>query len=832
MRTFAKAGWNAQQINQAIFASANMASIGEMSLADSAKFTATVLKAYQWEAKRAGDATSLIAFFSNKSVYAMSDLQTIMGKVGATAHAYGQDMAQTLQLATAFGQVGVAPSEAATMMRQLYIKASNPDVSSFLEASLQHQGLKALYSEDTGKMTNVGQAYVAAAQSIQEYSDSLSGAEKAEFGMMRDQAIYSMFGIRQARSFMSLASLDIKKFNEIMPDTLKATLEKAHKYEEGYMAKLRTDFHWAVVQAQATREALGTTMGGPGLSIARPFLQAGTEVMAFANDLILSNDTMKQLVPSVFFMTGAIVGLTGVVALSAGVFMLIRTRLADVGTEIMESTVAMNKLKKSYGSWQVMQWKNSGMKSTIGTKYLTSYATGTLRMLTSLAGIGAVIYYAWTKNLAGIQDMTKKFFSGWNEKLNMTGTLGETIANKFKNIFSPYRQTAYGHTGTMFGSMLSGAGGEFNKGGMFEGLLSMLITSLKVAAGIFNALILTPLKWVGRAFGTILYAIARITGAGDVAKGFERLGKALGWIISLTVFEKLIKNIYALGKSLTWLTGYVFFHGGWGGVARTASMKEMVGTMWHHSALAETYRGGQAVYGYGARKVRGARGFYGDYKAAGESVIAQEAYNRRHNYFVKKDVPRRDELMAINKTLSVAKKSGLSKAELDVLATREVTAFYRKGAFGRAARGSYSSAARFLNPVVSPDVAGIGASRFKGLSSQAQGYSLGAAPYSTMLLKNILPVLLVTLMAAGTFALIYGAIQRRRDNAVERSRVNANLATAASRNPINVTTNVTGDYKDPKAVGDAVASSVKDVLAEQEALKFEYEQRMNLEAGI
>ena len=849
IRVFAKAGWSASETAGAIFSSTELASIGEMNLADAVAFTATSLKAYGHEASWAANATNLIAFFANKSKFSMEDLMTVMGKVGATAHAYGQNMAQTLQLATAFAQVGTSSSETGTMMRQLYTRASRKTVAPLLEGSLRAQGLEPLYSGDTGKMTNVGQAYVALAKTIQAYEDTLEGADLAAFGLMRDQELYTMFGIRSVRSFLSLSSLSMEKFQELMPDALARTLEKAAEYEEKYMVKLRSDWAWAKAQAGTTMRTLQATVGNATLSMTRPFIQGGTEVMAMTNSLITMNDTTQHMIPMLFTLGGVLVAVSGMAAIAAGTFMLVKTRLADMGSALVADTIAMARMEKIYGTMRVSRWASRGATATIGMRNLTSYAASPMRLLGALTTVGTIIYYAWSKNLAGLKDMTTKFFGSWNSQLNNTGTLGERIANKFKNIFRPYTQTAGGHTGTMFGSMLGGVSGTLQQGGALDGMLKGLAFGFKALG--------TVLKWVGKGLGYLwrtafymLNGIAKLLGRGDIAKGFERLGTALGWLVSAAIFEKLIFGIGALGKSLIWLTGQVLAHTAFRGIARGAPMGMMGSALLgavpgRRTLLAARGLKDRALM-WGARAdagyenvarsaLAGAGGPLVSSTAAGGSALQS---TREQLIAMQTASVMRGEIQAENlRKLSLIRMRGMEQGLTKTLIERNVaTEIARSGRPGMFGAFRMRGSAMFGRTTIgrgAMDIASqpYGRNVFGNMipysAARGGGMMAGMASFLTPAIVSVIAVTVIALLGLG----LYSMISRINSNNAHKVNDYA-LGGSTSMAPSSITVNVSSAHDDPKAIGETAAAAVQKILNHNQEIGEEEMARTNLAKAI
>ena len=534
MRNMAKQGLTVTQINDSIMKSANLATMGEMSLTSGAELLTEVLRAYNMKMEEAGDVTALLGYTAKQSKYEISDLKDILETVGPTAAAYGQSLPKTLQMLIAYGRKGVKPAEAGTLVRQVIMRSAKPEVRQLFEWGLEQMGEKPLYNEE-GYMTNIGQAMVATANALSKLrTEAKKAGRGAEFGAALDTLFYKLFGIRQARGFMTLAGMSLKEYKELLP-----AIDKAREYEEKYMQTIKRDYHWAQIQAAATMQRLSQVLGTPMLQIMRPFKQIQAEAAGFITNLITMNKTASQLIPALAFLGGAIISLSSATGIAVGIFYLIRTRLGDVGDALRETGRAAARLGRDAIAG-LAPWK-------IGLKYFASYALGPARALASLSIAASILYYAWKHNLGGLQSLLKPFFNWWNKTMTDTGTLAERLSDKIRKLFR-YPDQKTGRGGTVLGNIMYGMQQAANT--TFGHMVGSVVSGIKAIVIILKYTALPVLKGFA---GTLYYAfrnLAWVVGTGDIERGFRRIGNAIGWLIGLKLFDTLVGKILLLGKGL------------------------------------------------------------------------------------------------------------------------------------------------------------------------------------------------------------------------------------------------------------------------------------------
>ena len=531
MGAAARAGLGQAQIMATTEHAAHLATLGEIDLTEATEAMITTARAYNIAMEDSAKITDIFAYFETKGIAKTQDFISVLGKAGTSAAAYNQALAQTLQLAQALVSVGNPAEEVGTLMRQLYTKGSTKEVQMALQAGLRFMGLQPLYTEQ-GQMRNIGEAYIGFAKLIQEAvsTGKITGSE-------RDQLVEELFGVRQARGFLSLSRYTLEKYRELYDNNWDAMLEDAHKALEERLAQIRLELTWTKQQFQATRANIANTLGVPINQMIRPLYQVATETVAFTDYLINMNETTRSLIPAMLGLGAAIIGMAGAVGLGAGLWMLLKTRVADFGQEIAHQAVQMQRLR-SMGYFRGIAEPST---ARVGFAYFRSRIRTPLKILAGVSLLGGLVAVAWKNNLWNLQGHTKKFLDWWRENMNKTGSVAEKLAGGVKSIT--------GH-GTPLGTFLRGFAAQFKRGGAMETIGNVVISVAKGLGWALRHFVIPTLKVFGVMLSGLFKFAAFSLGVGDVSRGIERFGMALGWLITLSLVEKAGHAIMGLSKVL------------------------------------------------------------------------------------------------------------------------------------------------------------------------------------------------------------------------------------------------------------------------------------------
>ena len=549
----ARAGLDAQGIKSATANAANLATLAEIGLGDATKNMIVTARMYNMEMERAGEMTSMFAYFANKGQATAADFTKVLGVAGQAAGAYGQDIAQTLQLTQALVSAGVEVGRAGTLQRTLYSRATNPDVQEMLQAGLAFAGRAPLYDE-FGNMQNIGAAFVDATAMLEDIKQqAIARGQGAQAGSAIDALILELFGIRQGQGFLAVGRYSQEEYAELYNDNWASTLSDADKSLKERLDEIHLTLEWSNDQWAASMENLNTTLGTPINTMIRPFVQAGTEIVVFTNAMISSNDTAMSLIPTMMALGAAIIGISGLGGIAAGVFFILRTRMADVGRETMLIMSNMTRLRRMGYFRGVSDATLAVQPHRVGFAYIKSFARTPLKVLGGVALLGGMVAYAWKKNLWNLKERTQEFTSWWKDSVGESGTVGKRMY-KWWYALTHYssNEGTEGYTGRL-NPKLKAFTDIFQPGGYLEKIGYGFGAVFKVVGRIFTDGIWPVVKLVYKGFFGIIKGMAWLRGFGNTQRGFEAFARGLGKIIALGLMWKAAKGIWAVGTAIQWL---------------------------------------------------------------------------------------------------------------------------------------------------------------------------------------------------------------------------------------------------------------------------------------
>ncbi len=547
----ARAGMRLADIKKSIVEVGRAAMVAEVGLADAGIWLVQMLNAYSIKAEKANEVTSLLAYYSNEATYSAKALMDILAGVGGSAAAFGQNIAQVMQLATAFGKMGTAAGEADTLIRQLYMNASKPDVYEAMKYGLDFMGFKPMY-DDYGNMSNLGEAFLGFSKFLDEMLNSTAvGEERAAMAAKINEAVYTMFGVRSSRAFFQIAKMDPEAFRSLYTD-YNDMVAKATEYTDKYIAEVEQGYQYSKQMAAVAKETFLRQLGMPMLTIMRPLNQLTTQFAMFGSEMLSSESGAARLVPMFLLLTTSAIGLAGAVGIAAGSYLLLKMRMADVGQGLLSEP----------GDW-VGHLRGKGFlrgvakpsTAQIGFAYFKSIAAGPLKFLTSSLVLGGAAYLAYKRNLFGFQELGKKMSEWW--KKNMTGpqTIAIRLAQKLKEA------STYNGQGksSWFAVLLKGIKDWFSPNSLFGYALKSLGTVAKWTGYAIVHFVINPLVFVAKVLGKMFgWMIRWFPGLGDQEKGIERLGQAIGALVGVLLIDRTIAAVRNFGsaiKSLVlWMT--------------------------------------------------------------------------------------------------------------------------------------------------------------------------------------------------------------------------------------------------------------------------------------
>lgn len=149
-----KAGFTTQQSIAALPATLQMATIGEMSLADAATLTADTLTQFSMDVSEAGKVNDVLAVAAQRSTVDIAQLGQSLKYAGPVAGAFGMDISATAAALAEFGNAGIKADMAGTALRNILTDIENPTKG--MSDTLKELGIETLKSADgTIKLADV-----------------------------------------------------------------------------------------------------------------------------------------------------------------------------------------------------------------------------------------------------------------------------------------------------------------------------------------------------------------------------------------------------------------------------------------------------------------------------------------------------------------------------------------------------------------------------------------------------------------------------------------------------------------------------------------------------
>lgn len=130
MLSLLKAGVSVKDATAAMPAVLQLATVGNMSLAQSSQIVTQAMAQYGLQAKDAGRITDALAQGANASLADVSDLGQALANVGPIARQYGLSIEDTTAILAVFANNGIRGAEAGTQLRSMLTHLSSPTKAS------------------------------------------------------------------------------------------------------------------------------------------------------------------------------------------------------------------------------------------------------------------------------------------------------------------------------------------------------------------------------------------------------------------------------------------------------------------------------------------------------------------------------------------------------------------------------------------------------------------------------------------------------------------------------------------------------------------------------
>jgi TP901 family phage tail tape measure protein len=319
MGFLAMAGWNANQILAATPDLLNLAAAAEMDLARAADITSNVMGAFEMEAKRAGEATDVLAALTSMANVDMEMLADTFKMAAPIAHGFGASLRDAGVAAGFLGNIGIQGTTAGTAIKGLFSVLSNPPAAAqkwFSELNLQTTEI-----DKNGKRV------------MRSFSDTM-GELGVKLGNLsqpeRLKAIGDIFGKIVGPAAIAL-SKDLEK-----PNGEFSKLSKRMETVDGRTKKMADTMQkgapGAINQLVAAIEGLNLAIGESGL------LSAVVGVITKTTEFIAM---LTGSAPILTWILGAILGISGAITIVAGSILMVSKMWAMWTTAVTVAGVAM-----------------------------------------------------------------------------------------------------------------------------------------------------------------------------------------------------------------------------------------------------------------------------------------------------------------------------------------------------------------------------------------------------------------------------------------------------------------------------------------------------------
>ena len=213
MIALAKGGLEPAQIQAGALESAlNLATVGEMGLAQAADLTVQTMGMFGIKAENAQQVTTALAGAAAKSTADVSDLAQGLQQAGASASSIGWSLNETTAVLAAFADQGIRGSDAGTSLKTMMMRLT-PQTDK-AAAAMEQYGLK--FSDASGNMDDAATV----AGKLQAALGNLSAEE-------RNRALATMFGSDAQRAAIVLMNAG----SETIKDYIAATKDQAYATE-------------------------------------------------------------------------------------------------------------------------------------------------------------------------------------------------------------------------------------------------------------------------------------------------------------------------------------------------------------------------------------------------------------------------------------------------------------------------------------------------------------------------------------------------------------------------------------------------------------------------
>lgn len=543
----AKAGVTTEDIIKGVGkASVDLAQAADISVASAGENLVQILAQFHLGAEQATAAADTLAGAANASTVDINDLATSLKYVGPAAYAVGGTIEDVSAALAILGNQGIKGSQAGTSLREVFLDLNGKTKQA--KDALHDLGI------ETSKTGKGFQDAKGNALPLSEVFQILQDKTKGLTALEKQDIFNKIFGKRAITAVQALTKEGTAGFNEMNDAIQKVTASD--------IAEKRLDnLSGSVKRLKATIEALKVEAGEPFQGMLKGFVDGLREVILF----------FEKLPGPVKTIIVGIVGLTGVLAILAGGFLLTIgniVRAVRVFGELANAFKALGaagQIAGAGGEAAAAGEASALLPILLIIAAIALLAYGFYLLYTKVKGFRDFIDGLWQDMQAGLDGVEKGFRDvGKNIAAAFDGVvkgfkdLPTTLANAGKAIGRFFERLG-GTIGDALGTAASAVGGFFSDLGSSIG---------RVGVSAFNGVIkgFTDLgKSIGKFFSDLPGNIAGALGdaAGAVGRFFSKLPEQIAYYLGLAIGtmarwgeEAAITLVRGIGDAIDSVVGF------------------------------------------------------------------------------------------------------------------------------------------------------------------------------------------------------------------------------------------------------------------------------------
>lgn len=512
----AKAGVNAEQIIGGIGeAMANLASAGDIPLAQSGQIITSTIQQFDLAARDAVAVTDLLAGAANASIADISDIGVSLKYVGGVANAAGLGLEDTMTAISLLAKAGIRGSTAGTSLRQMIVSlggATGPAREALSELGILAEDGSNKFFTAEGNAKSLSQVF----QILQNSTADLSAKQR----LMYLRTIFNNRALSAASILTREGADGFRDMNREMSKTTAADVA-AERLDNlsGDIEILRGNIETLMIEA-----------GSPFQEMLRGWVQSLTKLVQWFSDL--DPETQKLIMQ--------IIGLSGVILLAMGIFSMI------IGT-IFRFGVAMIRLAQGAGFlWKILRIV------AVNARWIAVLFGGPL-----IAALGAVSAVVWVV-IAVIAALVAGFVIAYKKSetfRNAVDAIASVVWNAIKAVGSFFKLLAT-DPGAAWDKIKSGVETAFNAVVAWVKRLPGLIGSgLSAAASYVGGFIGRIAGWFASLPGKVLGYVAGLVSKVASYFTFENAGYAIGFLLGTAVRLFIMLRVKLLQIALSLVQG-------------------------------------------------------------------------------------------------------------------------------------------------------------------------------------------------------------------------------------------------------------------------------------